>query len=264
MVRPAQWLAVRRAIPLLAVALLAGCGGSGHRPATTTRFSGPVDVSNAGARTVGAGTARFTLRIRGTVGSLGTWADERGSIAFVRSRAHIYKLLATGGIPEELMVDGPYVYANGDVQAAMNDTRVKPWTRLDTRRLTASQRRSNGDELAHVRAPAYLIEGVGRATRVGATAALVHVRGVVDPARLAVRLPASVRSSIMGAVKADFTAQPFPADFWLDAKGRVRRVHVSYRTGSSGRIVVTATYSGFGSPVPLGLPPASHVQDISP
>ena len=68
----------------------------------------------------------------------------------------------------------------------------------------------------------------------------------------------------MGAVKADFAAKPFPADFWLDTQGRVRRVHVSYRTGSSGRIVVTATYSGFGSPVPLRLPPASHVQDISP
>ena len=79
----------------------------------------------------------------------------------------------------------------------MNDTSVKPWTKLDTRRLTASQRRSNGDELAHVRAPAFLIEGVARATRVGGTAALVHLRGMVDPARLAARLPASIRSSIM-------------------------------------------------------------------
>jgi hypothetical protein len=258
-------LDVRRAIPLLAIALLAGCGGSGHRAATTTTTpSAPVDVSDAGARTTGAGTARFTLSVSGTIGGLGTQADERGSVAFVQSRAHIYKLLATGGIPEELIVDGPYVYANGDVQAAMNDTRIKPWTKLDTRRLTASQRRSNGDELAHVRAPAYLIDGVAHATRVGGTAALVHVRGVVDPARLAARLPASLRESIMGAVEADFTAKPFPADFWLDAKGRVRRVQVSYRTGSSGRIAVTATYSGFGSPVPLTLPPASHVQDISP
>ncbi len=253
---------VPRAILLLVVALLAGCGGSGHRAATTA--SRPVDVSNAGARTTGAGTARFTLTISGTIGGLGTRADERGAVAFVRARAHIYKLLATGGIPEELIVDGPYVYANGDVQAAMNDTSVRPWTKLDTRRLTVTQRRSNGDELAHVRAPAYLIEGVAHATRIGGTGGLVHVRAEVDPARLAARLPASLRASIVGAVEADFTARPFPADFWLDAKGRVRRVHVSYRNGSSGRIVVTATYSGFGSPVPLRLPPASHVQDISP
>jgi hypothetical protein len=259
---------VRPAISLLAaalVAVLAGCGGSSHSAATTTTApSGAVDVSKAGARTTGAGTARFTLTISGTIGGLGTRADERGSIAFTRSRAHIYKLLATGGIPEELIVDGPFVYANGDVQAAMNDTTVKPWTKLDTRRLTASQRRSNGDELAHVRAPAYLIEGVAHATRIGGTPNLDHVRGMVDPARLAARLPASLRSSIMAAVKADFAGTPFPADFWLDAKGRVRRVHVSYRNGASGRIVVTATYSGFGSPVPLVLPPASHVQDISP
>ena len=71
-------------------------------------------------------------------------------------------------------------------------------------------------------------------------------------------------AGIVAAVSADFATTKFPADFWLDAKGRVRRVHVSYRNGSSGRIVVTATYSGFGSPVTLGLPPASHVQDISP
>ena len=182
-------------------------------------------------------------------------ADERGAVAFVRPRAHIYKLLLSGGIPEEVIVDGPYVYTNGNVQAAMNDTTVKPWTRLDTRRLTARQQQSNGDELAHVRAPAYLIEGVAHLRRVGVgSGGVVHVRGVVDPARLAAHVPPSIRASILAAVARDYTRRPFPADFWIDPKGRVRRVHVSYRTGSSGRIVVTATYSDFGAPVALGLP----------
>ena len=264
---------VRRALPLtatllLAAALFAGCGGSGRRESGTTTAApapAPVDVAQAGARTTGAGTARFTLTIAGSVGDLGMRADERGTVAFVRPRAHIYKLLATGGIPEELIVDGPFEYANGDIQAAMNDPSVKPWTKLDTRRLSARQRSSNGDELSHVRAPAYLIDGVAHATRIGTTpGGLVHVRGMVDPALLAARVPAPVRAGVVAAVASDFTDRPFPADFWLDAKGRVRRVHVSYANGANGRITLDATYSGFGSPVPLGLPPASHVQDISP
>lgn len=252
---------VRPAIFLLLVVFLAGCGGSSH-PAATTTTPTPVDVGQAGARTTAAGTARFTLAIGGTVSGLAMRADERGSIAFNQPRAHIYKLLATGGIPQEQIVDGPFVYTNGNVQAAMADSRIKAWTKLDTRRLSAAQRRANGDELAHIRAPAYLIEGVAHARRVGASSGgLVHVRGVVDPARLAARVP---NAGIVAAVSADFATTEFPADFWLDAQGRVRRVHVSYRSGSSGRIVVNATYSGFGSAVPLGLPPASHIQDISP
>src|SRR4051812_45146121 len=232
---------------LLLGLVLAGCGAARHTAPATTPAT-PVDVGRAGARTIAGGTARFTLAVGGTVSGLDLRADERGSVAFDESRAHIYKLLPAGGIPQEQIVDGPYVYTNGNVEAAMADSRIKPWTRLDTRRLSPARRRANGNELAHVRAPAYLIEGVAKAQRVGAGTGLVHVRGVVDPARLDSRVP----KEIAAAVAADFAASPFPADFWLDARGRVRRVHVSYRSGTSGRIVVDATYSGFGAPVQLG------------
>jgi hypothetical protein len=260
---------VRSAAPLLAgvaLAALAGCGSSRHAaspppPPTASQAA----IEHAGETTIAQGTARFTLAVSGEVGGLGMGADERGSLAFVRPRAHIYKLLLSGGIPEEVIVDGPYVYTNGNVQAAMNDTTVKPWTKLDTRRLTGKQQRSTGDELAHVRAPAYLIDGVAELTRVGVgPGGVVHVRGMVDPSRLASHVPPSVRPSILAAVDRDYTRAPFPADFWIDSKGRVVRVHVSYGTGSSGRIVVTATYAGFGSAVPLGLPSPSHTQDITP
>jgi hypothetical protein len=247
------------------VAALAGCGGSRHPASPPAPTASQAAIDRAGETTIAAGTARFTLAVSGNVGGLGMRADERGSVAFVRPRAHIYKLLLSGGIPEEVIVDGPYVYTNGNVQAAMNDTTVKPWTKLDTRRLTGKQRQSTGDELAHVRAPAYLIDGVAELRRVGVgPGGVVHVRGTVDPARLASHVPESVRASILATVDRDYTKAPFPADFWIDPKGRVRRVHVSYDTGSNGRIVVTATYSGFGSAVPLGLPRPSHTQDITP
>jgi hypothetical protein len=248
------------------VAVLAGCSGSSrHAAPPPAPSASQAAIARAGETTIAEGTAHFTLAVSGDVGGLGMRADERGSVAFVQPRAHIYKLLLSGGIPEEVIVDGPYVYTNGNVQAAMNDTTVKPWTKLDTRRLTGKQRASTGDELAHVRAPAYLIEGVAALRRVGVgPGGVVHVQGMVDPARLASRLPPLVRASIVAAVDRDYTRASFPADFWIDPQGRVRRVHVSYPTGSSGRIVLTATYSNFGSPVALGLPPASHTQDITP
>jgi hypothetical protein len=258
---------VRLPFLLLSVVLLAtvaGCGGSARHAAPPPTASA-AEIADAGPRTVAEGTARFTLAVSGEVGDLGMRADERGAVAFVQPRAHIYKLLASGGIPEEMIVDGPFVYTNGNVQAAMNDSTVRPWTKLDTRGLTARQAASNADELAHIRAPAYLIQGVARLQRIAVTpGGVVHVRGLVDPARLGARLPASVRAGILAAVARDYARTPFPADFWIDRKGRVRRVHVSYRTGASGRIVLTATYSDFGAPVRLGLPPSSHTQDITP
>ena len=258
---------VRSAVPGLTgmlLAALAGCGGTSQHASPPPSTASPA-TERAGATTIAEGTARFTLAVSGDVGGLSMRADERGAVAFVRPRAHIYKLLLSGGIPEELIVDGPYVYTNGNVQAAMNDTTVKPWTRLDTRRLTARQRLSNGDELAHVRAPAYLIEGVAHLHRLGVgSGGVAHVQGVVDPARLAAHVPPSIRASILSAVARDYTRRPFPAEFWIDPKGRVRRVHVSYRAGSSGHIAVTATYSDFGAPVALGLPASSHTQDITP
>jgi len=259
---------VRFAVLFLSGALLAalsGCGGSGRQGAPAPPTASRAAIARAGPTTIAEGTARFTLAVSGEVGDLGMRAEERGAVAFVRPLAHIYKLLASGGIPEEVIVDGPVVYANGNVQAAMNDTSVKPWTKLDTRRLIARELRSTGDDLAHVRAPAYLIQGVAHLRRVGVgPGCVVHVRGVVDPARLDARLPASVRTAIVATVARDYARTPFPADFWIDPKGRVRRVHVSYRTGSSGHIVVTATYSDFGAPVRLGVPSSLHTQDITP
>ena len=54
---------------------------------------------------------------------------------------------------------GPFTYTNANVQAALNDPRCKPWTKLDTRKLTPKQRRDQPDELAHVRGPRHLPTG---------------------------------------------------------------------------------------------------------
>src|SRR5205814_2208307 len=82
---------------------------------------------------------------------------------------------------------------NANVEAALNDPSVKPWTRLDTRRLSARQRLAEPDEVAHVLAPAYLADGVADPKREGSEEdGTTRFTGRVDPALLARRVPPAI------------------------------------------------------------------------
>jgi hypothetical protein len=247
--------AVRRGLVILVLAVaLAGCGGGA---------SATPELAGARSRTVAAGTARFTLLIDVVVGGRAVRASESGTVSFTRRRAHLYKLVPGGGLPQELVFDGPWTYANANVQAAMQDSSVRPWTKLDTRRLSPAQRAARPDEVAHVRALVYLPDGVARPKLIGEDMVegekATRFRGVVDPARVIARAPA-----VASAVRNDYPAKPFSADFWLDDAGRVSRVLVAYRTAGGTPITLDGRYSEFGTKVDLGLPPADSIQDISP
>jgi hypothetical protein len=159
------------------------------------------------------------------------------------------------------VIEGPITYANANVQAALADPSVPPWTRLDTRKLTAKQRRAQPDELAHVLAASYLPAGVATATSAGKeTDGTYRFTGKVDLARLARRTP----QTILTAIRNDYPAANFPATFWLDPQGRLSRVLVDYRTAKGTAITVDTVYSDFGSKVDLSLPAAGKIKDISP
>ncbi|HWX09089.1 MAG TPA: hypothetical protein VNY33_03845 [Gaiellaceae bacterium] len=252
---------VRRLLAIaLAVSALSACGGSKHVVA--------AGLSGATGRTVAAKTASFTLGISATIGSMAVQSSETGSLSFSERRAHFYKLVPGGGTPQEVVIDGPIEYTNANIDAALNDPTVKPWTKLDTRRVPPAQLRTHPDELAHVRVVAYLANGVGNASRVGtetiAGEPQIHYRGVVDPARVVAAAPASERAALRMAIGNDYLASPFPADFWVDSSGRVRRVLVGYRTAHGSQIVIDARFSDFGVKVDLTVPPAADVQNISP
>ena len=242
-----------RLVPLALVALVcSGCGSS---------HSGPVDLSTARAKTTAAGTVRFTLSITANLAGTKVRADENGTASFSRRRAHLYKLVPGGGLPREVVVIGPFTYSNANVEAALRDPSVKPWTKLDTRRLTAKQRRTQPDELAHVLAAAYLADGVADPKRVGSEKdGTTHITGRVDPSVLARRVPAA----IMAAVRNDYANRPFDASFWVDDLGRVRRVLVEYDTNMGSTITLDTTYAEFGPGVDVALPRADEIQDISP
>src|SRR5205085_938296 len=145
-------------------------------------------------------------------GIVKTYAN--GALSFTRRLLHVYKLVPGNPYPQEQIVDGPWTYSNGNIQQAMADTRVKPWTKLDTRRLPPSQRRL--EDLDHVRALAYLAGGAEGARRVGPVGALTHFRGRVVPGRVLDGVPPAQRATMWQVLRTDFTTKPFAADFWLD------------------------------------------------
>jgi hypothetical protein len=251
-----------RVAALLAVAALAlaGCGGStggADRPGVT--------LATARARTVDARSAQFKVLITADLAGTKITAEENGTASFTRRRAHLYKQVPGSPVPQELVLVGPYTYTNANIQAALGDPTVRPWTKLDNRRLTAAQRQAHPDELAHVLAPAYLADGVIAPERAGTEKdGTIRFTGRVDPARLARRVPAAASASILTAVRNDYAATPFPATFWLDDQGRVRRVLVDYTTPKGSRITIDTTYSEFGTPVDATLPAEGKIADISP
>jgi hypothetical protein len=252
---------MRRALLLLvAAAALAGCGGS-------AKPSGP-DPSSATAATVGERTARFTLLVGARVGTREIQSSETGQISFGTRRAHIYKLLPGGAIPQEVVVVGPWTYTNGNVDRAMNDRNVRPWTKLDTRRLSARERSQHPDELAHIGVLVRLPDGVRRAARIGelevAGERVTQYNGEVDPARVVAATPSNARAGVRSALANDYPAEPFLASYWLDDASRVRRVLVTYTTPKGTRISIDGRFSAFGTAIDTKLPPAGSIQDITP
>jgi len=255
---------VRLLVLAAAVLALSACGGSHATTSTTTPAAKPAPFAGTVARTTAAQTVRFAQLTQLSLSGSVLEAAENGTASLVERRAHVYKQLAGGGVPGEIVVVGPITYTNANVQASLNDPAVSPWTKLDTRKLNARQRASQADELAHAVAPAYLAAGVSQPHLVGIFGNLTEYRGTVDPTRLAGQLPPAVRSSVLKAVGADYPAHAFPARFWLDPQGRIRRVLVAYSTPKGTPVLVDTRYQAFGVKVDVSLPPAREIKDVTP
>jgi hypothetical protein len=253
-------LPVRGVAVLFAVALLAGCGGSSK--------SAAPDPSSATAATVAEKTARFTLLIDAKVGGNTIQTTETGQLSFGDRVAHFYKLVPGNGTPQEIVVVGPWTYTNANIDAALQDSSIRPWTKLDTRALTDKQRNQHPDELAHVRVLAHLPDGVKRAARIEtikvAGQNVTQYNGEVDPARVVSNAKPELRDELRVALANDYPSKPFLASYWIDDAGRVRRVLVQYRTAQGTPIAIDGRFSGFGGRVDTRLPPAGSIQNITP
>src|SRR3954467_5568094 len=186
-----------RGVAIVFVALLlAGCGSS-SKPAG-------LDAAQPTARTVAEKTARFTLLINAKVGGNTVQTTETGQLSFTERLGHVYKLPPGNRVPQEVVVLGPWTYSNANVEAALNDTSIRPWTKLDTRKLTAKQRNQHPDELSHVRVLVHLPDGVKKAARIEsievAGQKVTQYNGEVDPARVVSSAKPAARGDLRKAL----------------------------------------------------------------
>jgi hypothetical protein len=258
--------AVRRALTIACLALcVTACGSGTKESATTTVPKRPLpSFAKAPGRTLAARTARVVQTTALVVAGSRIEAHDRGSVSLDGRRAHLYRLSPGQSLPGELIVDGPIVYSNANVQAAMSSPDVEPWTKLDRRKLTAREKQQHPDEVAHAVTPLYLAYGA-RAVRLArrvADGALYWAR--IDPALVPRRTPSAQKGLVRDSLRADYPGKNFTAKFWIDGKDRIRRVIVSYATPAGTPVAVDTSYDRFGSPVDVTPPPARSTKDITP
>jgi hypothetical protein len=255
---------VRALIAAALALLLVGCGGEAKRAATTTAPGPLPSFARARANVLTGTTAKLTQVTKIAVGGTEIEAHDTGTVALDGSRAHIYKVSPSSRFPGEVIVVGPITYTNANVEAALQAPEVPPWTKLDTRKLSAKDAANQTDELSHVLAPAYLAFGASHVTlhRRVADGAVFYAR--IDPKLVLSRVPAARRAKIEKGVRGDYPAVDFNARFWVDSHDRIRRVIVAWVTPNGTPVAVDTAYSAFGSRVSTTLPAADKIKDITP
>ncbi|MFL5928052.1 MAG: hypothetical protein ACJ77E_14080 [Gaiellaceae bacterium] len=259
---------MRRAVTIVLLALSAAACGGGSKDTgstTTTRAASRApSLTTAADRTLAAGTAGLRQTTAIVVGGSRIEAHDTGRITFDGRRAHLYKLNPGSNVPGEVIVDGPITYSNANAQAALSSAAVRPWTRLDTRAVSAQAKKNKPDELSHVLVPAYLAYGaraVLLARHVG-DGALYWAR--IDPALVLRRVPPPRRALVAKALRGDYPRSQFNAKLWIDGRDRIRRVIIAYQTADGTPVAIDTSYDRFGAPVDVTPPPARDVKDITP
>lgn len=279
-------------LPLLLLALAAGCGGDGEdaSPALGGRAAAEVLAEAPDATTAsGSGRSSFVLRMEG-------FADEpveiRGRAVFdhERQRGRIFFDMsdiaeAFSGVPGSptdwlgrMVVDGPVFYMRMPFLRKALGTR--PWLKLDV----SSFGRESGVDLSQfsqlnqsdpavflqsLRAVSDDVEAVGEDDVRGV--ATRRYRMTVDITRAADVAPADVRDEVRAAFRElveKAGIRKVPTEVWVDEEGLVRRMRQTYesvpigRTGREGRMTMTVELFDFGVEVDVQPPPRSAVTDL--
>ena len=251
-------------LTFLAVVLIAAGCGAAKQAAPPPRPIAAPSFQRALARTVAAKTVKFAQITAITLGGSKVNAYANGTASFRDRVAHIFRIQPGTNLPGEAIVSGPFLYQNANAQAALSDPGVAAWTKLDTRKLPAKEQKTRTDDLAHALAPAYLAAAVKHPRLIRTTTSRAVFDGLVDPSEVAAHVPAAERSLVAAAVHGDYPTKPFTARFWLDARGRLRRVRVAYKTPGGTPVSVDTSYDAFGVPVDATPPPARDVKDVTP
>ncbi len=285
--RPRGRFVVAGAVALVSVATLVAVVAipTGQGNDTTSLATGPgaKAVGAAVAATEASRTARGLLTIRH--GGQAITADGIGDFAGGDARAEIAPVADATSRRITVVRTGAGIYAR--LPDGMNPlSRDKPWVSVDAVTLARLTQLALGDlgaqitgapldALTYLRAVSGDVALVGPDTTRGEPT--THYRGSIEPSRITGQLPEALRPPAPAAGGAA-AAKP-PADLWIDAQGRLRKLVISVdpnTLASSGRSAstrpstaaaeastITLELWDFGVPVEVTAPPAEEVADVS-
>lgn len=266
---------------LVAIALLAGCGGA----------QAELDLlASAAERTEDAGSARFELAMGMTMGGRAAEATATGAFDNATRRATVSMDLggfaqafgqAPGGpdaLRLDMVLDGTVAYMRFPLISGMIPG-SKPWLRLDLAELSKRegfdlgqiQSFSDSDPrrtLDYLRVVSGEIRTVAQERVRGV--ATTHYRAAVDLRKYPEVVPDEQRELVRKATEKlveQLGVGAVPVDVWVDDDGLVRRVSLEFDTGAAAGASLATTMTmdlyDYGAPVDVALPPASEVSDLA-
>ena len=272
---------------LAALALVAaGCGGGSGGKSSMT----PLElVSQATSKTTKATSAKVHMTISETVGPVGPL--EIGVDGVVDNAKHSGDMtidmssiaqIASGAAGNanawkgEVVVDGSNLshvveYMRLPVFSTLLPS-AKPWLKVDLSELGKLKGVNFGQLLqsAGTQDPSQALqalEAIANVKEVGTA----HVDGVdtteysgtVDPQKVAALLP---KNAGLGQVFKQLGTTPIPVSAWIDGDGYIRKFEESFSmtATNAGRMdmKLAATFSDFGTPVSITIPPADQTTDV--
>jgi hypothetical protein len=278
---------MRVAATILLAALafvVAGCGGGGKSTMTPLEL-----VSQATAKTTKATSARVHMTITETVGPIGPL--EIGVDGVVDNAKHSGDLtidmssiaqLAGGATGNANAWKGEVVLDGSDLSHVVEYMRLpvfskllpsaKPWLKIDLNELGKLKGIDLGQLLqsAGTQDPSQALQAlqaIGNVKEVGTAQVdgvdTTEYSGTLDPQKVAALLP---KTAGLGKVFKQLGATPIPVSAWIDGDGYIRKFEESFSTTApnAGRMdmKLSATFSDFGTPASITIPPADQTTDI--
>ena len=284
---------VRIAVPVIAaVTVLAACGGSSAPAAGARRapsqhaVSGSKVVLDSVAATAAAKTARMSLVVSASGLGKGFSASVSGVTDFTNGNSQ-FSLSLGGLLPgsiEERSVDKVvYVQLPASLQGALGLPAGGRWVSMDLSKVGSVSGSIPGlgqsdpkQFLAYLETVSNNVQDLGAAAirGVGTT----HYRATLDLGKSVnvATVPPQLRSALKRLLAKDGGNAPtIPADVWVDAEGRLRRLTLSIDLSAfagaaggsaapSGSAAVTVSIDlyDFGVPVDVQAPPADQVTQL--
>jgi hypothetical protein len=267
---------------LLTLAAAPACGpASSSSTSTPPSSSGPNVLAAAAGATRAAGSALMTMDMTipsagGTVQAHATGVFRTGSPA--RGQMHMNMHVAGQAVVMDERIIGAVIYMRSAAFARALPG-GKSWMKIDLSQMgsagTAMSSMMNTSQndptqsLTYLQAASKSIQKLGTEDVDGV--ATTHYHSLVDFRKavdlIVQRVPASQRPAVRRLyeqVESQSGITNYPTDVWLDAQGRVRKMHLAMPIPPTGQTMdMTITMSHFGVPVHIAAPPARQVADLS-